>query len=182
MKPKVIVLHGSLGCTKDSFWLPYVTTHLRNKGFTVISETFPDNQLARIAYWMPFLKSLEPDENTILIGHSSGAILSMRYAQDHKVLGSVLVSAYHTDLGDEDEKKSGYFTTPWEWEKIKNNQKWIIQFASTDDPFIPIDEARFIREKLTTTYFEFTNEGHFGIPIDKKEFPQLIEAIEEKLK
>lgn len=39
------------------------------------------------------------DENTILVGHSSGAACAMRIIEDHKVKGVALVSAYHTDLG-----------------------------------------------------------------------------------
>ena len=26
---------------------------------------------------------------------------------------------------------------PWEWEKIKANTKFVVQFGSADDPFIP---------------------------------------------
>lgn len=181
MNKKVILLHGSLGCTKDSFWLPYVREELEKLGLPVISETFPQNQIAPMNVWMPFLESLTPDENTILIGHSSGAILAMRYAEKHPLLGSVLVSAYHTDLDDADEKASGYFDTPWDWEAVKKNQQWIVQFASSDDPFIPIDEARFIHEKLGTDYHEYTNEGHFGLPVDKKQFPEIIEAVKKHL-
>ncbi|MBP9719188.1 MAG: alpha/beta hydrolase [Candidatus Levybacteria bacterium] len=180
--PKIILLHGSLGCTSESFWLPSVKKELEKLGLPVIAKTFPENQIAPMNVWMPFLKSLKPDEQTILIGHSSGAILAMRYAETHKLLGSVLVSTYHTDLDDEDEKQSGYFTNPWNWKAIKDNQKWIVQFASTDDPFIPIEEARFIHKKLQTDYHEYTDQGHFGLPIDKKEFPELLTTIKKHLK
>ena len=181
MNTKVILIHGNSGYTQENFWLPYVAAELKKLGLTVIAKTFPDNKLARAEYWLPFITELGADENTILIGHSSGAIAAMRYAENHKLLGSVLVSTYYTDLDDEEEKASGYFNHPWNWEKIRSNQKWIIQFASMDDPWIPIEEARFIHEKLETRYFEYTNEGHFGIPNDKKEFPEIITEIKKAL-
>jgi predicted alpha/beta hydrolase family esterase len=73
------------------------------------------------------------------VGHSSGALAAIRVAEICPILGSVLVGAYHTDLGIEKEKLSGYFDRAWNWKKIKTNQNWIVLFASQDDPWIPID-------------------------------------------
>ncbi|MFI5265597.1 MAG: RBBP9/YdeN family alpha/beta hydrolase [Candidatus Levyibacteriota bacterium] len=181
MNTKVILIHGSMGNTQENFWLPYVANELRKLGLTVIAKTFPDNKLARAKYWLPYIDALGADENTILIGHSSGAIAAMRYAENHKILGSVLVSTYCTDLNDAEEKLSGYFNHPWNWEKIKENQKWVVQFASIDDPWIPIEEARLIHEKLGSKYFEYASEGHFGFPKEKKEFPEIVEEVKKAL-
>jgi pimeloyl-ACP methyl ester carboxylesterase len=62
------------------------------------------------------------DSETVLVGHSSGAIAAMRLAETHAILGSVLVGAYHTHLGMGTEKLSGYFDRPWQWDAIKRNQ------------------------------------------------------------
>ena len=105
----------------------------------------------------------------------------MRYAENNKILGSVLVGACYTDLGDENEKKSGYYDKEWDWNAIKNNQKWIIQFASTDDPYIPIKEARYIHQKLNTEYFEYNDQGHFGSDKNRVIFPEIVKAIKDKL-
>lgn len=106
----------------------------------------------------------------------------MRFAEENKILGSVLVGASYTDLGEESERVSGYFDNPWDWEKIKSNEKWIIQFASKDDPWIPIDEARYVHQKLNTEYFEYDNEGHFGGDYFKADFPEIVKIIKTKLK
>lgn len=180
-KIKAILIHGNgSGSAKDN-WFPYVKQHLEKLGVKVIAEDFPDPVLARAKYWLPFIKKLGADENTILTGHSSGAVAAMRFAEKNKILGSVLVSACYTDLGDEMERKSGYYNHPWDWEKIKNNQKWIIQFASKDDPWIPIEEARFINQELNTDYYEYEHEGHFGADKYYPEFPKLVEVIKTKL-
>lgn len=181
--PKIILIHGNGGSTVNDNWFPYVKNELEKLGLIVIAKTFPDNKLARQEYWLPFLKDeLKADENTIIIGHSSGAVAAMRFAEINKIYGSILIGACYTDLGDEDEKKSGYYNKPWDWEKIKNNQNWISQFASTDDPYIPIEEARFIHENLNTDYHEFTDQGHFSWAENKKEFPELIQIIKDILK
>lgn len=126
-------------------------------------------------------QKLKGSENAVIIGHSSGAIAAMRYAETHRILGSVLVAGYYTDLGIPKEKQSGYFDDPWDWDRIKKNQCWILQFASTDDPWIPIREPRFVHEKLDTEYFEFNDMGHFGGDYHKESFPELLQALKEKI-
>jgi predicted alpha/beta hydrolase family esterase len=174
---KVILIPGNGGAKPTDGWFPYVQSWLTSLNFEVINKEFPDPLLARQEFWLPFIKGLGADENTILIGHSSGAEAAMRYVEKNKVLGSVLVGACYTDLGEENEKQSGYYDRPWDWQAIKNNQQWVVQFASTDDPFIPIEEARYVNKKLQTEYFEYTDKGHFMATT----FPELIEAIKSKI-
>ena len=175
---KVIFIPGNGGGETTDNWFSYLKTELEKLGVTVIASKFPDNDLAREIYWLPFIKNeLKADENTILVGYSSGAVAAMRFAEKNNILGSILVGVCYTDLGDEKEKLSGYYNRPWNWEAIKNNQKWIVAFASADDPYIPIDKPRLIHEKLHTEYHEFTNQGHFQ---NKKTFPELLEALRKK--
>jgi uncharacterized protein len=177
-KQKVIFIHGNGGLTAHDHWFLSVKQALEKLGLLVIAQDFPDAILARESYWLPFIKQLGADQETILIGHSSGAQAAMRFAEKNTILGSVLVSPCYTDLGDETEKQSGYYNRPWDWEAIKKNQQWILQFSSTDDPYIPIEEARFVHEKLNTEYVEYTDQGHF---MERKTFPEIVEAIKKKL-
>jgi len=160
-EPKVILIHGNGGCTAGDFWLPWVERELTSMGLAVINQTFPDNMRARARVWLPFLESLGADARTILIGHSSGAVAAMRYAETHPLLGSVLVGVCHSDLGDPYEASSGYYAEPWRWGAIRTNQQWIGIFNSTDDPHIPIAESRLVAAQLRCPYFEFENRGHF---------------------
>ncbi|OGI78162.1 hypothetical protein A3C57_00635 [Candidatus Nomurabacteria bacterium RIFCSPHIGHO2_02_FULL_33_12] len=178
MKIKIIFIPGNGGGDTNEGFFPYVKDNFRDKYEIISPGVYPDSLLARAKYWLPYLEKLGADENTILIGHSSGAIAAMRYAENHKILGSVLVAGYHTDLGMIEEKLSGYFKKDWNWENIKNNQKFIIQFNSTNDSFIPIEEARFVYEKLGSDYHEL-NQGHF---YPQTEFPELVEALNKYIK
>ncbi|MFH1444014.1 MAG: alpha/beta hydrolase [Candidatus Peregrinibacteria bacterium] len=176
--PKIIFLHGNSGEGVGHYWFPYAARKFRSLGLEVVAKDFPDARLARKSIWLPFLQNeCHADSNSILIGHSSGAIAAMRWTEKNKIFGSVLVGAYYTDTGEENERLSGYFDDPWDWEAIKRNQHWIIQFASVDDPFFPIEEPRLVSKELSTEYNEFTNRGHFF----EREFPELIEAVRKKL-
>lgn len=180
---KVIFIPGNGGgdINAPDGWFPYLKQEFEKLGLKVISQNFPDPVYARKQYWLPFLEKLGADDHTILIGHSSGAVAAMRYAEKHQILGSVLVAAAYTDLGKESEKISGYFDEEWDWNNIKTNQQWMVQYHSTDDPFIPIEEARFIHQKLNSDYFEYTDQEHFGYPTSKLEFKEIADQIKKKL-
>lgn len=176
-KPKFILIHGNGGSNSNDVWLPYVQRELEAAGFEVINRSFPDPDKARAEYWLPFIEELGADSNTVIIGHSSGAVAAMRYAETHQLFGSVLVGACYTDLGEPSEKVSGYYHAPWDWEAIKSNQRWILQYASPADPFIPISEPRYIQKKLGSRYYELAKRGHF----QDNEFPELIDALRKQL-
>ena len=178
-----MIIPGNHDSDMSQFWYPYVKKELENIGIQVVAKKMPDPDLARKEYWLPFIEEqLLGDENSILIGHSSGAVAALRFTEIHKVQGIILVSASHTDLGDEHEKASHYFDDPWQWDKIKKNVKWIIQFHSLNDPYIPIDEARYVAKQLDTEYYEYPDQGHFSSDVGKKEFPELLGVLKKKLK
>jgi len=178
-RKRAILIPGNGGGSTDADWFPFVADDLRQRGCEVISPgTWPDPVLARAEYWLPYLEQLGTDENTLLVGFSSGAIAAMRHAQDHRILGSVLVAPYHTTLGIREEEISGYFDDPWPWQRIRENQQWIVQLNSPSDPYIPIEEARFLHEQLRSDYHEVPNRGHF-YPMD--DFPELVAAVSRYL-
>ena len=185
MKKKIIVIPGNGGCgtnINNCNWYGWVAKE-REKIFTdyeVVCSNWPDAYDAKEKIWIPHIKNtIGVDENSIIVGHSSGALCAMRLLETQKLKGVVLVSAAHTDLGSEHERLSGYFDRPWEFEKIKNECEFIIQFHSTDDHLIPVQEARYVAEQLngdTHVYYEMSGKSHFFEPFD-----ELINVLKEKL-
>lgn len=182
--PKIIFIPGNGDSHLDTdHWYAWVRDELRSRGYEVVASDMPDPVEAHMNIWLPHIEKVyQADENTIIIGHSSGGVAAMRYLENHKLMGAILVGVNYTDLGDEGERESGYYKDVWQWDKIKNNAKWIAQFASNDDPYIPIDQPRYIHDKLKSEYYEFGDRGHFMTdhnPLNKT-FPELVKIIEEK--
>ncbi len=178
-----LIIPGNGNTKISENWFLYVNRELARLGIEVRARNMPDPDLARREYWLPFIKNeLQADEHSVLIGHSSGAVAIMRYLEDNPAQGAILVGVCHTDLGSETERVSGYYTDPWRWADIRRHAKWIAQFASTDDPYIPIAEARFIHKNLQTEYYEYTDQGHFGRDKHKVEFPEIVAIVEKHLK
>ncbi len=166
---KIIFISGNGGSTTKDNWFPSLKTELEPHPPEVIDAEFPDPILARKSFWIPYLiETLNVDDDTILVGYSSVAIAA--------------VGAYYTDLGMESEKKSGYFDRPWDFDKIIQNQKWTIIFSSQDDPWIPIEQPRYIHKNLNCEYHEYKDQGHFGGDYFKSDFPELSAAILRKIK
>lgn len=181
-KPKIIIIPGNGDShIETDNWYAWVRDELKGRGYEVIAEDMPDPVAAHANIWLPHIeKVFKADENTIIIGHSSGGVAVLRYLESHKLLGVIVIGVNYTDLGDEGERESGFYKNPWQWDKIKSNAKWIAQFASTDDPCIPIAEPRFIHDQLDTEYYELSNRGHFMIdhnPLNNT-FPEIIEILE----
>lgn len=182
MKSRIVYIHGNQAMHWSFAWAGWLKKELEAKGFPTFFETMPDSIIARSKYWMPFLEEhVKVGESDVLVGWSSGAVAAMRYAEAHKIKGSVLIGACHTDLGDDLERQSGYYDAPWRWDAIKANQEWVVQYASVDDPVIPIAESRFVHERLGSEYYEHEDKQHFGWPIPMETFPDLLEKLLAKI-
>lgn len=179
MKPRIVIIHGNCGGTGQDQWIPWLAAQLERRGYEVATPTMPDNHEAKSSVWLPYMRdTLAIGEDTIVVGWSSGGVAAMRYAEMHRLWGSVLVGVCHTDLGDELEHISGYYDRPWDWSAIRAHQRAIAQFASVDDPCVPVEEARHIHDMLGSEYHEYGDREHFGYPSPMPEFPELLEAVE----
>ncbi|KAG0364444.1 Alpha/Beta hydrolase protein [Gamsiella multidivaricata] len=145
-----------------------------------VLKTFPDPYDAHEEIWTKFMEdNIEINEEDVVIGHSTGAAAIMRYIETRKVKGVVLVSAYHSDLGDVTERESGYFNRPWNWDAISANASWITQFSSPSDHLVPIDEQRDVASKIAgVDYIELPGRGHF---INDRDFPELVANVIQKM-
>jgi predicted alpha/beta hydrolase family esterase len=143
----------------------------------------PDAVAAHESVWLPYIRDmLVQGVPTVAIGHSSGAVALMRYAERYPLEGLVLVSGCVTDLGDAGEREAGYYGRPWQWENIRHNCGWIVQFHSDNDPFIPLEgEANVIAEGLAlepgVDYHVLKGRSHFFTA----PFPELLTEIKSRM-
>merc|ERR1712150_191064 len=175
---KVVIVPGNGG--GDIFhanWYGWLYKKLNKlDGVSCQLQNMPDPIEAKESIWIPFMRdTLGVDEQTIIVGHSSGACAAVRYAEQYKVAGIILVSAYHSHLGDKLEEASGYFSRPWNWDKAKSNSSFICQFGSTDDPFLPWEEQSAVAENLEANLQKYTDKGHFM----SSSFPDLLKIVTE---
>ncbi|XP_077138936.1 serine hydrolase RBBP9 isoform X2 [Ranitomeya variabilis] len=109
ISPVVLVPGNGGGNVESCIWYGWAKKRLdKIPNFKCVLRNMPDPFTARESVWLPFMASeLQCDSKTILIGHSSGAAAAMRFAETHQVFAIILVAAYTSDLGDENERESG---------------------------------------------------------------------------
>lgn len=175
MNQRFIFIHGNQSTHWSFAWTPWLKEQLDRLGCETFFETMPDSIIARSEYWLPFMQDhIRIGEHDVIIGWSSGAVAAMRYAENHKVRGLVLVSPSCTDLGDELEKESGYFNEPWQWEKIQANSSKTALLTGDNDPYIPQEEFDTIANELGAVRVVVPNGKHF---IERSAFPELLEYV-----
>lgn len=181
MKPRIIIIPGNGGShIETDNWYAWVRDGLAEEGFVVTATDMPDPVDAHRDIWLPYIENvLKADGNTIVIGHSSGAVAALRYLEKHRLAGAILVGCNYTDLGDAGERAAGWYSDEWQWDKIKANAGWIVQFHSDTDPFIPLAEPQFIQKKLGSDLRVLPGRGHFMTdhnPVNNT-FPEIIELL-----
>lgn len=168
-------------CRPTRWWYGWLVTQMHQKpplNMDVIVKKMPDCMGAHESIWIPFMKQdLAIREDTVLIGHSSGAEAAMRYAEENRVAGIVLVSPCYTDLGLPSEAAAGWYNRPWQWDKIKNNTGFILQFSSSNDPLISYTRQQVYVANQLGSELTTLRKGHFLI----RKFPELKAALEKKL-
>ena len=138
-------------------------------GHEAVLQPMPDPLAARQSVWLPFIRdTLRADSDAVVVGHSSGAAAAMRLAEQHMLLGVVLVAAYDSDLGDETEAASGYFTRPFDYAAMRRNCGFVVQFGGAVDSLVPIAVQRRVAQGLRAAggdaifeYIELEDEDHF---------------------
>ncbi|EKX49876.1 hypothetical protein GUITHDRAFT_161960, partial [Guillardia theta CCMP2712] len=178
MAARVLIVPGN-GCTPIAScnWYKWLHDELEKSGVSCAMKDMPDPFEAKERIWLPFMKNeLGADENSIIVGHSSGAEAAMRFIEEHRVRGVVLVAACHTDLGLPSEAISGYYNRPWNWQQMRDNVKFASQFADQQDPFIPYGEAQHVHENLKTELLSSNRGDHFMV----NKFPELLQHVLSK--
>gem|GEM_PF-205161 len=175
-----ILLHGT-GDSPDLFWFPYLKENLEKRGFKVWAPHLPNAEKPNLEDWLPFvLKGGTFNEETILVGHSSGArlILSILDTVDVKIKQGILVSSFARTLRkNRDDKEDG--DTP-HWENIRRHVGDITFINSDNDPWGCDDaQGRILHDHLGGKLI-VRHEGHMGSTTHNqpyKEFPLLLDLI-----
>ena len=163
----VFIIHG-YGADSESNWFPWLKEQLEEKGFIVQVPSLPNTDFPVIGEWVSELKKLieKPDEDTYLVGHSLGCQVIMRYLEraNAKVGGALFVACPLTTnrmlMQEEQEILGPWLTTPINFDKVKNSTNKIISIFSDNDPFVPLDDSRTLKDKLNSKIVILKHRGH----------------------
>ncbi|MBA3724453.1 MAG: alpha/beta hydrolase [Candidatus Levybacteria bacterium] len=181
-----LILHGTDATTKDH-WFGWLKDELEADGFKVWVPDLPQANKQNSKRYNDFLlaqKDFVIDDETIMIGHSSGAVAILGLLQelpdDVTIKKAILVGAFHNnDLGWESLEE--LFEKPFDFASIKQHAKQITFIHSDNDPYIPLEQAEYLAEKLDGELIILEGQGHFNTGSDPKftKFPYLLDVIRD---
>ena len=179
---KVILLHG-LNTNPTEKWYPWLAKEMGQRDIACVMPALPSPSNPDIAEWVAELDKLQPNEDTILIGHSRGGVAILQWLEAQpvalKVKKVILIatnSGFVQKMVIKDETNRGFYTDKgYEFEKIKLHCDDFVIFHSKDDRWVPYKAAVENAEGLDARLLTFEDRGHFGKEI--AEIPKLIEEI-----
>ncbi|MBW7944109.1 serine hydrolase family protein [Patescibacteria group bacterium] len=181
---KALILHGTDGSSKEN-WFPWLKAELEKNGYQVWVPDLPHPEKPNIDRYNKHIFSLtsgQLDEETILIGHSSGAVAILGLLEalpdDVKVEAAYLVGSFKDDLGWE--KLTELFARPFDFEKIKKKSKSFYFIHSDNDPYCPLDHARYLHTQLGGELIVLPGQQHFSIGTAGevyRKFPYLLSIL-----
>lgn len=181
---RVFLIHRWEG-KPDDVWFPWLKQELEKRGFEVFAPAMPDTDEPRIEAWVPALSQAvgEVDAETILVGHSIGCQTIARYLDglpdEKKVRGVLFVAGFVTLTGLET-KEVEEIARPWleipiDWEDVKKKADKFTAIFSDNDPYVPLSNAEFFKEKVGAEIIIEHNKGHFSD--GTTELPSALNAV-----
>ncbi len=189
--PNALILHGT-NKNSQAYWLPWLKQELEQQGYNVWSPDLPHAEQPNMGDYCSFLlsKSVQPngwrfDQDTILIGHSSGAVAILGLLQsvsaDEHVRTSYLLGSFRDNLGRDDLKD--LFSIPFDFPLIKSKCEEFVFLHSDNDPFCPIEGAQYLCDQVGGEFIIMPGQQHFTIRNggpQYTQFPALLKIILER--
>lgn len=177
---KVVLIHGKDTNPGDK-WYPWLAKELQKRGIEYIAPVLPHTHDPYMSEWLYELEKTNPDEETILIGHSRGGVAVLRYLEmspeDRKVKKVILIATNSGfNIQPITESNHGFYTEKgYDFGKIKKHCDKFVVMHSKDDPWVPYNAGEENAKGLNAKFLSFENYEHFGKRT--KEIPELIEEM-----
>lgn len=179
-----LILHGTDGSSKEN-WFAWLKTELEERDWTVWVPDLPGANKPNIKTYSNYIFSNETwkfNEDTILVGHSSGAVAILgileNLPENTKVGTCYLVGAFDNDLGWESLRS--LFEKPLNLEKIRTKANHFVFIHSDNDPYCPLEGAKKLANDLDGELIVKKSQRHFSVGTMGKiysKFPLLLKRI-----
>ena len=164
-------------------WYPWLGEEVRKLGYEFIAPNLPKADNPVMEEWLNELDNADPDENTILVGHSRGGVAILRWLEKQpvgkKVKKVILVAANSGRLKDKaikNESNYGFYTEEgYDFKKIKSHCDTFVVLHSKDDTWVPFSAGERNAKGLSARFLQFDHVGHFGKGVNQ--IPELLKEL-----
>ncbi len=180
MPKRVVIAHGWADDPTRG-WMAWLREQLSTAGIQVAAPQFPNPKTPEIPAWMRVYNEAvgRPDEGLVLVGHSLGCLVVLRYLSDLetdiRIAGIVLVAGM-AEIPSW--KAPGLFDPPLDFERAKAIARRRICLYSDDDDKVLPKRTKHLAELIDAELVLDAGRGHFAGLHGCDELPSALEAID----
>ena len=186
---RAVILHGTDG-NPEANWFPWLKAKLEEQGYEVWVPELPGNHTPNRQVYNDFLLSSGWDfMDNIVVGHSSGAVQILNLLMDERcprIRLGVMVGAWAGMEGADTERMKAAGLDPeqfkdtfppegFDFERIKSQADRLAFVHGDNDPYCPLEQARYLAEKLDAEITIIPKGHHLGTKFT--ELPELWDII-----
>ena len=181
----VVLIHGCPEIDSETeikyneqHWLLWVKLSLEKRGIKVDNPLMPNAKKPVYEDYKRVLNELEINQDTVLVGHSCGGSLIIRYIQDMKKRVSKVIMVAPWKFNDEGTKYHEDFYN-YEIEPfVKSYIEEVVYFTSDNEEDAGKKSLEIFQNILGGKTINIQNHGHYVEgEMGTNEFPELIEEI-----
>jgi predicted alpha/beta hydrolase family esterase len=173
-----------MGQTSKGHWYPWIKAQLEKHNYDVWVPDLPTPDQPDARKMTEFLLARKDWDWTdnLLIGHSSGAveILHLLPKLSTRVMAAVLLGSFDHPLWEK--QHAMLFADEIDYAAAKQKADSFIVMHGDDDPWCPLEGAKYIADELAADFVVVHGAGHFSTSLDPS-FSQnmpLMEVLDTK--
>jgi leucyl-tRNA synthetase len=174
---RYVMLHGYLG-SREKHFFPWLRNELTRRGISFVCPELPDSDDPKEEEQVQYvLQNVQLNENTVLYGHSLGAVVALKVLEklDHPIAGLVMSGGFlEPKFKDHPRPFEKNFNWNFNFEKIKSNVGFVRTLSDLNDTSIPVEQGRLLHEHLDGRLYETVAQvPHFH----GQEEPAILETL-----
>ncbi len=181
---RAIILHGTDG-KPDSNWFMWLKSLLESQGYEVQIPHLPNNHTPNMLVYNDLILNSGWDlTDGIVVGHSSGAVSVLNLLMDDRcpvIKAACMVGVWAhmtgTDLATE-QFKDLFSPQGFDFSKIKPKAKHFLYVHGSDDPYCPIEQAKWLADQTGGDFVTVQGGKHLGA--NRSELPELQTLLQKK--
>lgn len=174
---KALILHSYTN-TPEGNWYPWLKVELEKRGYEVWVPQLPTMEGPKPDMEVMLRAIMERDwvdEETVVVGHSLGAVLTIRLAERVKFFQGIVLAGW--DFDDLDPRDELFWPSKIDFQKVKSNVlRWIVPI-SDNDPYVSAYMTERMAERLGAKVIKMGQRGHFCTGDGVTEVPEILEWV-----
>lgn len=161
---RVIIVHGWADDPSKG-WIAWLTRELCNRGIEAIAPRMPEPKQPNIGAWIAEVTRVVGtiDEHTVLIGHSLGSYVLLRYLDGYPDLGKIGKLILVAGFAGHERANRGKTPLPEvDYGRIKSRVARIYNVYSDNDEVIPREWSEALGDDLGAENIVDPGKGHFA--------------------